>query len=349
MKKVDVQGLIRPHLIGMKPYSSARDEYTGKSEVYLDANENALGSVTKMDLSRYPDPHQNLIKEKLSKIKSAAIDQIFIGNGSDEPIDLLIRAFCNPKQDDIIILPPTYGMYEVSANINNVLVKKVPLTSTFQIQVEEVLKGISDHTKIIFTCNPNNPTGTRILDEDILTLIKSFNGLVVVDEAYIDFSDKQSFISQISEYNNLVILQTFSKAWGMAAARVGMLFADQEVVSILNKIKPPYNVNQLSQEAVLEALGKVDHKNQMVKNILTQKIYLAQELHSLDIIEEIHPSDANFILVRVSEPKKLYQYLIEKNIIVRDRSNVLLCEGCLRITIGNEVENKRLLGAIKGY
>lgn len=349
MRKININQLIRPHLIEMKPYASARDEFTGKSEVYLDANENSLGSVGKRDLSRYPDPHQEVIKGKLSEIKKIAANQIFIGNGSDEPIDLLIRAFCQPQRDNIIILPPTYGMYEVSANVNDVEVKKVPLQVNFQLDVPAIREKISEDTKIIFVCNPNNPTGTRIEDSDIIPLLDEFDGLVVVDEAYIDFSNKESFIRLIEKYNNLVVLQTFSKAWGLAAARVGMLFADLAVVNVLNKIKPPYNVNEMSQEAVIYALDHEAQKQDFVGQIVEERTWLEKVLGEMDKIEIIYPSDANFLLIKVAEPKKMYQYLIEQGIIVRDRSNVMLCEGCLRITVGTRGENERLVKAIATF
>ncbi|MEL6562113.1 MAG: histidinol-phosphate transaminase [Bacteroidota bacterium] len=349
MGKVEISALIRPHLIDMKPYASARDEFTGKSEVYLDANENSLGSVGVRDLSRYPDPHQHEIKKKLSSLKQIAADQIFIGNGSDEPIDLLIRAFCEPLKNEIIILPPTYGMYEVSANVNNVPVKKVPLTADFQLDVAAIEEAINSHTKLIFTCNPNNPTGTRIADTEVIKILENFNGLVIVDEAYIDFSEKESFIGLIEQYNNLVVLQTFSKAWGLAAARVGMLYGSTEVVEILNKIKPPYNVNEMSQEAVIYALQNEQQKQAFVDEILNERAYLHTELASLTTVQSIYPSDTNFLLVRVTEPDKLYHYLIDKGIIVRNRSKVLLCEGCLRITVGTRQENERLIKAIKSF
>lgn len=349
MGKINISELIRPHLIDMKPYASARDEFTGKSEVYLDANENSLGSVGTRDLSRYPDPHQQEIKRKLSEIKHITTDQIFIGNGSDEPIDLLIRAFCEPLQDEIIILPPTYGMYEVSANVNNVPVKKVPLTTDFQLNISAIENGITDNSKLIFVCNPNNPTGTRIADSEVINILERFNGLVIVDEAYIDFSEKQSFIRLIEQYNNLVVLQTFSKAWGLAAARVGMLFGSEEVVGVLNKIKPPYNVNEMSQEAVIYALENEQQKKAFVDEIVKERASLETELSQLAIVQSIYPSDTNFLLVRVAEPDRLYHYLIENGIIVRNRSKVMLCEGCLRITVGTREENQRLLEAIKEF
>lgn len=344
-----VNRLARPHLLNIKPYSSARDEYTGKSQVYLDANENALGSVGSRELSRYPDPHQRLIKEKLSQIKEIAADQIFIGNGSDEPIDLLIRAFCNPGKDEVIIMPPTYGMYEVSANINEVGVNRIPLTHDFQLNVEAVLESVTSATKMIFVCNPNNPTGTRIDDRSVVTLLEKFEGLVVVDEAYIDFSNKESFISRIASYENLAVLQTFSKAWGLAAARVGMLFGSKNLIDLINKIKPPYNVNEMSQGVIIRALDQVDQKDRMVGEILEAKEHLETGLRKIGMVEQIHDSDTNFLLVRMPDPVKVYHYLIEQGIIVRDRSKVLLCEGCLRITVGTPKENEKLLMALGNY
>ena len=346
MKEFNIRTLIRTHLLEMKPYASARDEFTGKSEVYLDANENALGSVGSKNLARYPDPHQQSIKEKLSVLKGIQPDQIFIGNGSDEPIDLLIRAFCAPERDEIIIQPPTYGMYEVSANINAVKVISVPLTAEFQLDKAAVLEAISADTKLIFVCNPNNPTGTRLRTDDILSLARRFHGLVVVDEAYIDFSGQESFIGQIAENPNIVVLQTFSKAWGLAAARVGMLYAHAEVVAILNKIKPPYNVNAMSQEVVLEALGRVEDKTAYVAELVRLRAELQRELEKIPLVQKVYESDANFLLTKVNDPVALYHFLIEQGIIVRDRSKVQLCEGCLRVTVGTAAENKRLLEAM---
>ncbi|MEL7146907.1 MAG: histidinol-phosphate transaminase [Bacteroidota bacterium] len=346
MKDFDIRPLIRPHLLDMKPYSSARDEFTGKSDVYLDANENALGSVGSRDLARYPDPHQLAIKEKLSVLKGVQPEQIFIGNGSDEPIDLLIRAFCVPGRHQILIQPPTYGMYEVSANVNAVGVRKVPLRVDYQLDVPAVRAAIDENTRLIFVCNPNNPTGTRINADDTLAVARDFDGLLVVDEAYIDFSGQESFISQIASTPNIVVLQTFSKAWGLAAARVGMLYAHQDVVAILNKIKPPYNVNAMSQEVVLEALEKVAEKISYVDQLVQLRSVLQHRLEKLAVVQAVYDSDANFLLTKLTNPVNLYHFLIEKGIIVRDRSKVQLCEGCLRITVGTTEENERLLEAM---
>ena len=349
MKDFDIRHLIRPHLLDMKPYSSARDEFTGKSEVYLDANENALGSVGSKDLARYPDPHQEAIKAQLAELKEVNPDQIFIGNGSDEPIDLLIRAFCTPGTHEIFILPPTFGLYEVSSNVNAVAVTKVPLTTDFQLDVPAVLAAINEQTRLVFVCNPNNPTGTRLHAEDTLTIAQQFDGLVVVDEAYIDFSSQESFVQQIADVPNIVVLQTFSKAWGLAAARVGMLYAHPKVVAILNKIKPPYNVNAMSQDVVLEALSKVAEKTAYVDELVSLRADLQAHLERLPIVHKVYDSAANFLLTRVDDPSALYHYLIEKGIIVRDRSKVQLCEGCLRITVGTAEENARLLAAMERF
>ena len=349
MKELDINSLVRPHLLDMKPYASARDEFTGKSEVYLDANENALGSVGSKDLARYPDPHQQAIKAKLAQLKGVKPAQIFIGNGSDEPIDLLIRAFCSPGENEILIQPPTYGMYAVSASVNNVAVQQVPLTPDFQIDVPAVEAAISESVRLLFVCNPNNPTGTRLNADDVLTIANQFHGLVIVDEAYIDFSSQPSFIAHIEKHPNIVVLQTFSKAWGLAAARVGMLYGNEQVVAILKKIKPPYNVNAMSQEVVLEALDRVSDQKAYVAELVSLRRSLQTQLEGLSTVQKVYDSDANFLLTKVDEPGTLYHYLIDKGIIVRDRSKVQLCEGCLRITVGTKEENDRLLAAMQEY
>ena len=341
--------LLRPHLRELKPYSSARDEYTGTEGIFLDANENALGPVVGEGLHRYPDPYQKAVKSRLAQLKRVPANRIFLGNGSDEPIDLLFRAFCDPVLDEVLIMPPTYGMYEVSANINNIAITRVNLTKDYQIDLESVLSSIKDHTKLIFICSPNNPTGNRLKISDIESIIKAAPGLVVIDEAYIDFARDESLLHELNAYANVVILQTFSKAWGLAGLRLGMAFAHPDVVTILNKIKPPYNINQLTQEMALEALGKEEEKNQKVKEILAQRNKLTQELSELSIVEKIYPTDANFLLVKFTDAEALFDYLIEKKIITRNRSNVTLCEGSLRITVGTGAENATLLEAIESY
>lgn len=350
----DLNTILRPHIITLTPYSSARDEYTGKEGIFLDANENAFGSTIDGSASedhynRYPDPHQLAIKAKLAPIKGVRPTQIFIGNGSDEPIDLLVRATCTPGSDSILILPPTYGMYEVSAAINDVQLIKVPLTTDFQIDVPVVLAAIQPRTKLLFVCSPNNPTGNLIDREAIITLLTHFNGLVVVDEAYIDFADTESFTALLDQYPNLVVLQTFSKAWGLAALRSGMCFASEALIEVLNKIKPPYNVSGPTQQLLLKALNQVPAKDAMVSQILAQREELIAKLLNLPLVRHVYPSDANFILVKFDDPKAVFDYLIDQQIIVRDRHRVKLCEGCLRITVGTPSENEQVLAMLKTY
>lgn len=344
---MEIRKLLRPHLLSLSPYSSARDEFSGKAEVYLDANENAFGSATKDVYRRYPDPYQHALKEKIAQLKKASTDQIFLGNGSDEPIDLLIRAFCNPTKDGIIISPPTYGMYEVSANINDVGVIKVPQNMDYSLNIEAILESIAPGIKIIFLCSPNNPTGMSIPDEDIVRILEKHQGILVLDEAYIDFSPHRGMLSQIQAYPNLVILQTFSKAWGMAALRLGMAFANPEIIDVLNMIKPPYNINGATQSLALEALDHHDKVAAMLKQIKHQKKHLISMIQDIPGIIKIFPSDANFILVKIKRAHEIYQHLIEKQVIVRDRSGVTLCDDCLRITIGTDQENKKLIRSLK--
>ncbi|KEO72486.1 histidinol-phosphate transaminase [Anditalea andensis] len=341
--------ILRPHIAYLQPYSSARDEYSGKEGVFLDANENPYGSLTEDAFNRYPDPYQLEIKQKLSLIKNIPSDQIFLGNGSDEAIDLLFRAFCIPGKDNVIILPPTYGMYEVSAGINDVMVKKVNLTADFHLRPKEIVEAIDDHTKIIFICSPNNPSGNSLKKDDIDYIIHHFNGLVVLDEAYIDFTTEASYIGKLDKLKNLMIIQTFSKAWGLASLRIGMAFASKEIIRIINRIKPPYNISGLTQVKVLEALAQADKKDEMVSRILKEKIFLEEQLAQLPIVLHIYPSDANFLLMKVTDAKKIYGFLIEDQIIIRDRSKVVLCEQCLRITVGTREENTTLLTSLSKY
>ncbi len=346
---MEIFQLLRKHLANLKPYSSARDEYSGKEGVFLDANENPFGSASEDNFNRYPDPLQKELKKKLSSIKGVDEKNIFLGNGSDEPIDLLIRAFCEPGVDKIIITPPTYGMYQVCAEINNVEKISVPLTQDFDLDVHAILSSIDEHCKIIFLCSPNNPTGNSLRNEDMLQILDSFKGIVVIDEAYIDFSDQESYSALLGKYNNLVILQTLSKAWGLAALRLGMAFAHEEIISILTKIKYPYNINAATQKLVLEALNNEKWKNEHVKEIISLRKKLQDDINQFDSVEKIFPSDANFLLVKISEAKAVFDYLIDQKIIVRDRSNVTLCEDCLRITVGTPQENARLLETLKKY
>ena len=338
--------LLRENIRNLTPYSSARDEFKGEASVYLDANENSLGSPLTKWYNRYPDPMQWKIKEKLSEIKQVPATQIFLGNGSDECIDVIIRAVCEPGIDNIIICPPTYGMYQVSADINNVQVKKVPLTPAFQLDLPAIEEAIDDHTKAIFLCSPNNPTGNSLIKEDVEAILNNYFGLVGMDEAYINFSRHRSFIQELKDYPQLVILQTLSKAWGLAALRVGMAFASEEFIQVMNKVKPPYNINQASQDLVLSALEEVGQVNDMIRILVSERERLVLELRKLATVLDIYPSDANFLLVKVKDAKGLYNALLTEGIVVRDRSSVTLCEGCLRITVGTEAENDRLIEAI---
>ncbi|WP_339700554.1 histidinol-phosphate transaminase [Algoriphagus aquimarinus] len=345
--KFDLDSLLRPHIANLQPYTSARDEYTGKEGVFLDANENPYGSITDQDYNRYPDPYQLELKAEIAKIKDVKPSHIFLGNGSDEAIDLLFRAFCNPGIDNVILLPPTYGMYEVSANINDVETRKVPLTADFQLQPDKILAATDAHTKIIFVCSPNNPSGNKVKRDDILRLLQEFNGIVVVDEAYIDFSDEPSFTTELGKYGNLLVMQTFSKAWGLASLRLGMAFASKKMIKILNRIKPPYNISGLTQETVLAAIQNQEKVAKMTQDILAEKDFLKGELEKLDYIQKIHPTHANFLLVKIPNASHVYDDLIEEKIIVRNRSKVQLCEDCLRISVGTRSENEAFIQALK--
>lgn len=345
----NLNDLVRPNIRDLVPYSSARDEFKGEANVFLDANENALGSPTMKWYNRYPDPMQWQIKEKLAQIKGVPAQQIFLGNGSDECIDVLIRGFCEPGIDNIVLVPPTYGMYEVSANINNVKIKKVPLTADYQLNLPALEDAIDDFTKIIFLCSPNNPTGNSLHTADVEAILNNYFGLVIVDEAYINFSRQRSFIPSLQEYPNLVVMQTLSKAWGLAALRVGMAFASNELIAVMNKIKPPYNINQASQDLVLKALDEVDQVNDMIRLLVEERIRLEAALPGVPCVVQVYPSDANFLLVKTTDAKAIYQYLLDKGIVVRDRSSVTLCEGSLRITVGTPSENAQLLTALHEF
>ena len=345
----DLNQLVRENIRDLVPYSSARDEFVGVARVFLDANENSCGSPVDEDYSRYPDPLQTEVKQRIAELKGIRVDQIFIGNGSDEAIDLLFRAFCRPCVDNVIICPPTYGMYKVAASINDVEVRCAPLTPQYELDQEAIRRAADRDTKLVFICSPNNPTGKLMSRETILALAGSLDCLVVVDEAYIDFASTASFLSEIDKFPNLVVLQTFSKAWGLAGARVGMAFADQRVIKLFNKVKPPYNVSRLAQDVVLEAFEKHDLVDRTIALIKNERELLARKLAALSSIETVYPSDANFLLVKTGESKRLYQYLIKNGIVVRDRGNVELCEGCLRITVGTPLENESLLEALNKY
>jgi histidinol-phosphate aminotransferase len=345
----NINNILRENIKRLVPYSSARDEYQGEASVFLDANENAFGSPLAQQFNRYPDPLQYEVKKRLTAIKGVPPRNIFIGNGSDEAIDILFRSFCNPGVDNVIIVPPTYGMYQVSANINDVEARKVLLTEDYQLNLEGIAEAIDEHTKLIFICSPNNPTGNSINREDVETLLANFNGLVIVDEAYINFSRQKTFIQELTEYANLVVLQTLSKAWGLAGLRVGMAFASEEIIEIMNKVKPPYNVNEASQQLALEALSNIDQVNNWIKETLVQRDRLVLELKLFDFVLDIYPSDANFILVKTTDANRIYDFLVDKGIIIRNRSKVELCEGCLRITVGTPDENTILLQTLQNF
>ena len=342
----NLDNLVRDNIKKMTAYSSARHEFTGNASIYLDANENSFGSPLPDDFNRYPDPMQTQVKEKLSKIKGVPPQNIFLGNGSDEAIDLLYRIFCEPGRDNVIIFPPTYGMYEVCAEINNVKVKKVNLTKEYQLDIEGIENAIDPFTKLIFICSPNNPTGNSINHTAIEIILNNFNGIVVIDEAYINYSKQRSFIAELTDYPNLVVMQTLSKAWGLAGLRLGMAFASLPIVELMNKVKYPYNINTATQLLALEALNNIDWVNEHIAATVTEREKLKTELLNLASTETVFLSDANFLLVKMKEARNIYEQLCSKGIIVRDRSKVILCEDCLRITIGTESENKKLIEAL---
>ncbi|SFN89180.1 histidinol-phosphate transaminase [Salegentibacter flavus] len=345
MANFDLNRLVRPNVAKLKPYSSARDEYKSEGEemIFLDANENPFPS----DVNRYPDPQQRNLKTELSNIKGIASENILLGNGSDEVLDLLFRVFCEPGKDNIITLPPTYGMYSVLAGINDIENREVLLDNNFQPKVSEILGKVDENSKIIFLCSPNNPTGNSFSEETVEEILQNFSGLVVIDEAYIDFSEKESWVQKLNNFPNLVIPQTLSKAYGLAGIRLGILYASEEIITILNRIKPPYNVNQLTQQRALEELKDQGKINLHVANILQERAGLFKALGETEIIEKIYESDANFILVKVDDADKRYRQLIEKGIVIRNRSSQPLCENTLRLTVGTELENKRLIQAFK--
>lgn len=346
----NLEALLRPHIRSLVPYASARDEFSGTASVYLDANENSYGSPLTKWYHRYPDPHQLQIKEKLSAIKAVPANQIFLGNGSDECIDLLYRAFCTPGKDNVVICPPTYGMYEVSAHLNDVEVRMAPLLPDYQLDLVHLENLIDAQTKIIWLCSPNNPTGNSLDRGDIEMVLNNFDGLVVVDEAYINFSRLQSYTRDLVEYPNLVVLQTLSKAWGLAGLRVGMAFSSVEIIEVLDRIKPPYNINQASQELVLKALDEVGMVNDMIREIVKERELLSQALLQLSMVDKVQESDANFLLVTFTDKWKaqdIYEQLLTAGIVVRDRSKVMGCPNALRITIGTENENKTLIALLK--
>jgi histidinol-phosphate aminotransferase len=341
--KFDIKSLLRENILTLKPYSSARDEYTGEASVFLDANENPFNEP----YNRYPDPLQRELKEKISKLKNTSPENIFLGNGSDEAIDLLIRAFCSPGEDNIVTISPTYGMYRVAADINDISVTEVLLNPDFSLSADAVIKAVNSNTKLIFLCSPNNPTGNILEKGEIEKIINSFNGIVVIDEAYIDFCPEESMLKEPVNYPNMVIIQTFSKAWGMAGIRLGMAFGTKELINVLNLIKYPYNLNILTQQKALELIDLNSEKDDWVKTIVEEREKMEKELNALPFVEIVFPSDSNFLLVKTADPIGIYNYLTDEKIIVRDRSGVSLCEGCLRISIGNKEENETLMNTLK--
>ncbi len=340
---MNLDKLLRKNIISLQPYSSARDEYSGEAMVFLDANENPFNQP----YNRYPDPLQRKLKEKIAGLKNIPPEQIFLGNGSDEPIDLLIRAFCEPGEDNIIIIDPTYGMYQVAAGINNVKVIKVPLTDEFELNSRLLLESANDNTKLVFLCSPNNPSGNSMQKEAILEVVQSFQGIVVLDEAYVDFAPEKSLLPQLDKFSNLVILQTFSKAWGMAGIRLGMAFSHPEIISVLNKIKYPYNLNILTQQKALELVENRLQTETWVKQIAAERDRMSNMLKELPFVIKIFPSDANFILVKMHDARGIYEFLKDKGVIVRDRSKIFLCENSLRITTGTPDENNQLINTLK--
>ena len=340
-----IQELVRENIKNLKPYSSARDEFKelAVDMVFLDANENPFEN----GVNRYPDPQQTTVKKELSALKGIPVNQILLGNGSDEVLDLIFRAFCEPKQDNIITLPPTYGMYEVLANINNIEERGVLLTINFQPNVNKILKITDTNSKLLFLCSPNNPTGNSFSNESIEKLLKSFKGLVVIDEAYIDFSSEKSWLERLNEFPNLVITQTLSKAYGMAGIRLGICYASEEIIGVLNKIKPPYNVNELTQQRALKRILTKNKVKKEVETILEQREKLIAKLKVISFIEKVYPTDANFVLIKVDDALKRYSQLIEKGIVIRNRTTQPLCENTLRLTIGTKSENIKLINALK--
>ena len=341
---MEIKDLIRENIKSLEAYSSARDEFKAMSSefVFIDANENPFDT----GLNRYPDPQQNLVKEALSKLKGISKEQILLGNGSDEVLDLIFRVFCEPREDNVIVLPPTYGMYEVLANTNAIELVKIPLVENFQPNVKEIVKVQDAKTKVLFLCSPNNPTANSFDASSIETLIKEFNGIVVIDEAYIDFSIEDSWLGRLGEFPNLIVTQTLSKAYGLAAIRMGICYASKEIISILNKIKPPYNVNQLTQDVALQSLLNQEKVKNNITAIISERNQLIRDLQNVEIVEKVYSSDANFLLVQVDDANLRYKQLVKLGIIARNRTTQILCDNCLRFTVGTADENKKLINII---
>jgi len=342
---MEIKSLIRENIKSLEAYSSARDEFKAMSSefIFIDANENPYDT----GLNRYPDPQQNLVKEALSKIKGISKEQILLGNGSDEVLDLIFRVFCEPREDNVIILPPTYGMYEVLANTNAIELVKIPLVENFQPNVKEIVKIQDAKTKVLFLCSPNNPTANSFDATAIVTLIREFKGIVVIDEAYIDFSIEDSWLGRLDEFPNLIVTQTLSKAYGLAAIRLGICYASKEIISILNKIKPPYNVNQLTQDVALQSLINQEKVKNEIAAIISERNQLIRDLENVEIVEKVYSSDANFLLVQVDDANLRYKQLVKQGIIARNRTTQILCDNCLRFTVGTTDENKKLINTLK--
>lgn len=343
--EIDINNLLRPNIRQLKPYSSARNEFKGEASVFLDANENPFNPP----YNRYPDPLQWQVKEEIARIKGVVPENILLGVGSDEPVDLLFRAFCRPGIDNVVAIDPTYGMYKVCADINDVEYRAVILDDDFDFSPDALLGNCDEKTKLIFLCSPNNPTGNALPAEKMINVLERFQGIVVVDEAYIDFSSQPSFLQRLNAYPNLVVLQTFSKAWGSAGIRLGMAFASSEIIEIFNKIKYPYNINKLTQEHALKLLPQYEKVQQWVKELIGERNILAAKLSAFPFVNKVYPSDANFLLVKTDDAQRLYDYLVTKGIIVRNRNNITLCLGCVRITVGTPEENRTLIGALNEY
>ena len=342
---MNINKLLRKNISNLQPYSSARSEFKGEASVFLDANENPFNAP----FNRYPDPLQAKLKAAIAAVKGVPTHQIFLGNGSDEPIDLLYRAFCEPRIDNVVAIDPTYGMYKVCADINDVEYRKVLLQDNFDFTANELLKATDENSKIIWLCSPNNPTGNSLNSLEIENTLKDFHGIVVVDEAYIDFSAQPSFLKTLNQYPNLVVLQTLSKAWGSAAIRLGMAFASPAIIQVLSNIKYPYNINILTQEQALRAIQNKAQVEQWVETLMAERKQLIQALKQLPLIKHIYPTDANFVLVKVDDANAMYQYLVKNSIIVRNRNTVSLCAGCIRITVGTPEENTALLESLRAW
>ncbi len=342
---MNIQKLLRKNIANLKPYSSARSEFKGEASVFLDANENPYNTP----YNRYPDPLQRELKDAIAQLKGVNAANIFLGNGSDEPIDLLYRAFCEPRIDNVVAIEPTYGMYKVCADINDVAYRKVLLQEDFSFIADDLLQAVDNHTKLIWLCSPNNPTGNSLDTDEIIKLIQAFKGIVVVDEAYIDFSTQASLLTNLQQFPNLVVLQTLSKAWGSAAIRLGMAFASIEIIQVLSNIKYPYNINMLTQKQALSIVQEKEQVSKWVENLISERKKLIEALKEMPLIKKVYPTDANFVLVKVADANALYKYLVEKSIIVRNRSTVSLCQGCIRITVGTKEENAALIQQLKEF